>query len=160
MMTCSDAIRLIGRATEGAVSPNALDALLEHLERCDACRTEAEDQVLVKRVLASRPEEPVPDGLAAAIATRLDDEGPIASGSFINWRKLTLRCLPVAAMLALAAAVSHRAGAREALNETAALWHQYVYARQIPLSGPEVTDEQVFALLLLNDGAGVDEGER
>jgi hypothetical protein len=160
-MTCSDAVRLIGHAAEGHASPTALDGLLEHLDHCKACRAEAENQVLVKRLLASRPEESLPSGLAAALSNRLDLEGPIVAPT-VDWRKLTIRLLPAAAVLGLAAGLVYRAGFADRTDSSslAAFWHQYMDAGQVQLSDPDVTDEQVFALLLLGDDAHPDEGER
>lgn len=160
-MTCSDAVRLIAPAAEGHAAPAALDALLQHLDQCESCRTEAENQVLVKRLLASRPEERLPEGLAASIARRLDREGPMVTPA-VDWRRLTIRLLPAAAALALAAGLVYRAGfddQRESAS-VAAAWHQYLYAGQMQISDPDVSDAQVLALLLLDDRAGADEGER
>jgi anti-sigma factor RsiW len=160
-MTCSDAVRLIGHAAEGHAAPTALDALLQHLDRCEACRAEAENQVLVKRLLASRPEEPLPGGLAAAISRRLDLEGSRATPT-VDWRRLTIRLLPAAAALGLAAGLVHRAGFGDHRDSSSvvAVWHQYWYGGQTQISDPKVSDAQVLALLLLGDRAGPDEGER
>lgn len=87
-MTCAESIRLIAAAMEGRVSPQLLDALVAHLEQCDICRAQAEGQFAVRQALASRPEEPLPDGLAKRIADRLDREGPIAVRTVLDWRKL------------------------------------------------------------------------
>ena len=67
-MQCDDAIRLIGSADDGRVGLDMLDTLMTHLEGCASCRREAETQIVVKRVLASRPDESIPTTLARHIA--------------------------------------------------------------------------------------------
>ena len=76
-MSCAESLRLIAGAMEGRVAPQALDAMVDHLEQCDRCRFEAEMQRAMQQIVASRPDEPLPDGLAKRIAERLDREGPI-----------------------------------------------------------------------------------
>jgi hypothetical protein len=71
-MTCDESIRLIARATEGRVAPGPLDEVVRHLEHCAGCCREAVTQIEVKRVLASRPFEPLPDRLVAALVDLVD----------------------------------------------------------------------------------------
>lgn len=73
-MTCDESIRLIASATEGRVGPGPLRDVVNHLEACAVCRREAEAQMEVKRVLAARPVERLPERLARAIGARLDAE--------------------------------------------------------------------------------------
>jgi hypothetical protein len=73
-MTCDESIRLIASATEGRVAPGPLRDVVSHLVSCACCRREAEAQMEVKRVLASRPFELLPDSLALAIVASLDAE--------------------------------------------------------------------------------------
>ena len=102
-MTCGAAARLIAAAVEGGVAPDLLDELVAHIERCAACRHEAETQMIVKRVLASTPEASLPIGMARRLAVRLDREA--AGRVAIDWRAWTVRLLPAAACLVLIAAV-------------------------------------------------------
>jgi len=71
-MKCEDAIRLIGSAVDGHVNPSVLDTLMAHLEPCQSCRQAAETQVVVKRVLASRPHESLPRDLIRRMAIAID----------------------------------------------------------------------------------------
>ncbi len=84
-MKCNDAIRLIGRADDGRVGLDILDALMTHLERCVSCRSEAETQILVKRVLASRQDEPIPVTLARRIAAALDAAAAKPTRALVDW---------------------------------------------------------------------------
>jgi hypothetical protein len=84
-MKCDDAIRLIGSAVEGQVSPTVLDTLMAHLEPCQSCRHAAETQVEVKRVLASRPHESIPRDLVRRIANALDAATVQPARTLIDW---------------------------------------------------------------------------
>jgi hypothetical protein len=106
-MTCDQSIHLIASAIDGRVAPIELETLMAHLGRCLTCRLEAEGQITVKRLLASRPEEPLPDGMALRLATRLDAEGALGVPRGIDWRNWTVRLLPAAAGLMLVAGVAH-----------------------------------------------------
>ena len=110
-MTCDKSIKLIASAIEGRVAPIDLETLMAHLTQCPACSIEAEAQTTVKRLLAARPEEALPKGLALRLAARLDAEAPLGAPQGIDWRQWTVRLLPVAAGLALVAGMVH--GARE-----------------------------------------------
>lgn len=107
-MTCEQSIELIASAIEGRVAPIELDTLMTHLARCPACSIEANVQTTVKRLLAARPEEALPEGFALSLAARLDAEGPLGAPQRIDWRKWTVRLLPAAAGLMLVAGVTHR----------------------------------------------------
>ena len=84
-MKCNDAIRLIGKADDGRVGLDILDTLMIHLEQCVSCRIEAETQILVKRVLASRPDESIPATLARRIAMQLDAAASQPARAFVGW---------------------------------------------------------------------------
>jgi hypothetical protein len=84
-MNCDDAIRLIGSADDGRVGLQMLDALMVHLEQCAACRREAETQILVKRVLASRPDDAIPVTLARRIACELDAVASKPASALVEW---------------------------------------------------------------------------
>jgi hypothetical protein len=84
-MKCDEAIRLIGSAVDGQVNPTVLDTLMAHLEPCQSCRHAAETQVVVKRVLASRPHESIPRDLVRRIATALDAAAVQGARTLIDW---------------------------------------------------------------------------
>jgi hypothetical protein len=92
-MTCDKSIPLIASAIEGRVAPIELETLMTHLARCPACLIEAEAQTTVKRLLAARPEEALPEGFALRLAARLDGEGPLGAPRRIDWCKWTVRLL-------------------------------------------------------------------
>jgi predicted anti-sigma-YlaC factor YlaD len=102
-MTCDDALPLMAAEFDGRLDEAQTGALGEHLAGCEACRAAASAQADVAAVLASRPEERVAPSFAAQLAERLDRE----SGWFglADWRVLTLRLAPIAALLLLAAGV-------------------------------------------------------
>jgi hypothetical protein len=84
-MKCDDAIRLIGSAVDGHVSPSVLDTLMAHLEPCQSCRHAAETQVVVKRVLASRPLESTPRDLVRRMATAIDEAALHHARRLFDW---------------------------------------------------------------------------
>jgi hypothetical protein len=84
-MRCHNAIQLIGSADDGRVGLQILDALMAHLEQCAACRREAETQVIVKRVLASRPDEAIPVTLARGITCELNSVTSQPARPFLAW---------------------------------------------------------------------------
>lgn len=96
-MTCDQSVLLIASAIEGGVAPRELDVLISHLQGCPACLREAEAQNTVKRIVASRPAEPLPDGFAHRLAARLEAEGSRGVPPRFNWRKWIVRLLFVAA---------------------------------------------------------------
>jgi hypothetical protein len=84
-MRCHNAIRLIGSADDGRVGLQMLDALMTHLEQCAPCRQEAETQIVVKRVLASRPDEAIPLTLARRLACELNSVASQPVRPFVAW---------------------------------------------------------------------------
>jgi len=84
-MKCDDAIRLIGSAVDGRVSPSVLDTLMAHLEPCRSCRHAAETQMVVKRVLASRPQESLPRDLVKRLALAIDATAVEQAHKLIDW---------------------------------------------------------------------------
>jgi Spy/CpxP family protein refolding chaperone len=110
-MTCDKSTQLIASAIEGRVAPIDLDPLMTHLARCPACSIEAEAQTTVKRLLAARPEEALPEKFALRLAARLDAEGPPGALQGIDWHKWTVRLLP---------AEERRGGA--VMGPTARIW--------------------------------------
>jgi hypothetical protein len=84
-MKCDDAIRLIGSAIDGRVSPNVLETLMAHLEPCRSCRQVAETQMIVKRVLASRPHESLSRDLVRRLAMAIDAAAVQHARRLIDW---------------------------------------------------------------------------
>jgi Putative zinc-finger len=151
-MTCEQSLRLLASAIDGQVPPKLLKPLIEHLETCGTCWLDAEWQMKVKRVLASRPAEPLPPGFARRIAERLDREERSARESIVDWRRLTLRLLPVAAGLAAMAVVVHRGESRSPDDLAAAIvafGQEEVRRAHAPPIGRDTTDRQTIGFLLL-----------
>jgi len=100
-MTCEEANALLLDELAGRVDDGRREDLHEHLAGCAACRETAAAQSDVSRVLASRPETEVRADFAARLARELAQE----SGWFglADWRWLSMRLAPVAALLLLAA---------------------------------------------------------
>ena len=150
MMTCGESVSLIAAAVEGGVAPDLLDELVAHIERCAGCRHEAETQMIVKRILTSAPEAPLPIGMARRIAARLDRDA--ATRIALDWRAWTVRLLPAAACLVLIAAlVQHIARRPSAPDVPAAIaaWGRdemrAVQSPQMPVDG-----RQLLGLLLMD----------
>lgn len=146
-MTCDKSIKLIASAIEGRVAPIELDTLMTHLTRCPACSIEAEAQATVKRLLATRPEEALPEGFALRLAARLDAEAPLGAPQRIDWRKWTVRLLPAAAGLVLVAGLVHRARQDSSIDHSTDLpaavasWaHAQVRTLQTPIDR-ELSDQ-------------------
>lgn len=149
-MTCSRAVRLIAAAIDGGVAPHLLDELVAHIERCTACRQEAETQVIVKRVLASTPDASLPIGMARRLSMRLDREA--ARPAAVDWRAWTVRLLPAAACLVLIAAVVQHIVRRSIANDVpaaiAAWGHDEIRSVQAPQIN--VDGRQWLGVLLLD----------
>jgi hypothetical protein len=151
-MTCQAALHLLASASDGYVPPSWLEPLIDHVGTCAACWSEAETQMMVKQILASRPEEPLPAGLARRIAKRLDREALVARRSMIDWRRLTLHLVAVAAGLAATAVVVHHAEPRRTVDLARAIvafgQEEVRTAHFLPLAR-DATDEQTLGFLLL-----------
>ena len=96
---CQSVLRMIGPALDLGMDTRTLARLMEHLEQCDACRSEAEGQFLVRQILTGRPDEPLPDGFAQRLAARLDDASCGWWLETTNWRAWSIRLMPAAAAL-------------------------------------------------------------
>lgn len=121
-MTCDEATRLIDPALDGGTEPGTLVALMEHLERCPECHEQSETQLLVRRVLASRPAEMVPDGFSERLAARLAAEAGPAWLDAVNWRRWSLGLVPAAAaILWLALVVERPAEGTSSIDTASAL---------------------------------------
>lgn len=91
---------LIVRAVDRELDAAALDRLMRHVDRCAGCRYEAATQFDVKRVLASRPEDPLPAGFAEQLSARLTRERfPYSWIDLANWRAWGVGVLSAAAAL-------------------------------------------------------------
>lgn len=102
-MTCDEANGLLLDDLAGRLDDSRHNQLHEHLAACGACRETATTQASVSRVLASRPQAPVRPYFATRLGQRLAEQ----SGWFglADWRWLSLRLAPVAALLLLFAGV-------------------------------------------------------
>ena len=101
-MQCVDVAPFIARRAD---APETLDGTIlravdSHVAGCAACRALLDEQRAVAGMLRMRPANDVSVRFGAQLSARLDD----ASGWFgvADWRRWTLRLMPVAAALALA----------------------------------------------------------
>lgn len=108
MLTCHQAQTLIMHATDGALDVVGRDRLLDHLTACPSCRIDADAQTLVRGVLSTRPDEPVPAGFTAHLAARLDRETSTDWLESVNWRAWCIRLLPAAGILWMFAGSVHQ----------------------------------------------------
>jgi predicted anti-sigma-YlaC factor YlaD len=102
-MTCEEATKLLLERLAGRFDERTCTVLDEHLRECAGCRETSVVQGEVSSLLASRPEANVPPAFAARVAERLAEE----SGWFglADWRWLSVRFAPVAALLVLVAGI-------------------------------------------------------
>ena len=154
MLSCDEAVRYILRSVDLDGEPAA--ELGAHIAVCAACRTALDEQRLVCRILRARPSDAVSPAFAGRLDQRLDDlTGWLGIADFRAW---TIRLLPAAAALALAAFLGSDSAAAapsladwttsgpEATSEAALLWR------------PDTTPEAVIETML-GESAGT-AGER
>lgn len=100
-MNCEEATRLVVDDLGGRLDDRGRAILNDHLITCAACRDLAAAQREVSSVLAARPAADVPPSFAPRVVARLRQE----SGWFgvADWRWLSVRLAPVAALLLLGA---------------------------------------------------------
>lgn len=167
MLNCEEARSSIGRLVDGTIAPRALDPLRAHLAQCPACQEEADTQLQVRQLLASREPEPLPTGFSERLAIRLAQERPLAlqPGSWFdraNWRRWSIFLLPAAAVLVIFAT---RATVRDAAKMRNV--RQAEMATTVPDSGhvsntsqetvlewlvrPDTTDDSLLVLLVTGD---------
>jgi hypothetical protein len=105
MLTCDDAIQLIGPAVEATLSPALADRLDEHLRHCPRCQV-IETQRRIRAVLSMRPDDVLPAGFEARMFARLDAERPLGWLEMVNWRTWSMCLLPAAtAVLVIAVSI-------------------------------------------------------
>lgn len=151
MSTCDDWDPLIARAVEGGIDADAAARLMAHLADCARCRFEAESQLLVKRVLAERDEEPVPAGFTARLSAALDEEAAAHWIELGNWRKWGIRLLPAAAALLAVAVVAeqpHFAGQPVDLSSAVVSWGTEEGGVTDLFTRTDVTDESRLVALV------------
>lgn len=180
MLSCDESVPLLARAVDALLDQEELDRLREHLWQCGSCRKEVEAQLSVKWVLAERPEEALPAGFGERLARRLNREArhpqrgcrglerPPVSGrrsvdvnggtlrwlELLNWRKWSIRLLPVAlALIAWAAIAGHtdRGVASIDLATAVEAWTLPGEAATTLLVDPEVSDDSLLFVLLSHD---------
>lgn len=108
MLTCDQAARLILDAVDDAIDPESSARLNRHLNGCPTCRADLDAQMLVRQILAERPADMLPQGFSERLAGRLDGT-PATWYQQANWRAWSIRLLPIAAALLLAAGLVERA---------------------------------------------------
>ena len=115
-MTCEQAESLLVRAAEETLDTKRQAELNQHLAACPACREELEAQRSARARLAARPDAVVRPGFATRVLANLPAQDPagaldvaaVAGGAWLdllNWRAWTIRLAPVAATLAIGAAL-------------------------------------------------------
>src|SRR5437870_5443396 len=120
MLTCDDAIQLIGPAVDEMLTSALAVQLEEHLRQCSRCRV-IETQRRVRAVLSTRPEDALPLGFEARVFARLDVEGRLDWLEVINWRTWSMCLLPAAALvLAIAAGVGRSTQADRTVTDNLA----------------------------------------
>lgn len=99
-MNCQKARASIARAAEGVVT----DAdFRRHIADCESCRAILEDQVTVRYLLSALPAETVPVDFATHVTARLEPRALLLD--WTDWKSWTLRLAPLAAGLAVIAAI-------------------------------------------------------
>ena len=153
MLSCDNAEPLLVRGLDGTGLDAATDAeLARHLEGCASCRDALDGQRALASALARRPDA-APRGLAERIAARLDAESDWVA--LANWRAWTLRLMPVAAGLLLAAALSIESPAPDDtidLYEVAETWAIGTDVEVLPTTAlfwqADVSDDSLLEVML------------
>src|SRR5512142_2659192 len=102
-MTCEQITTLLARRAAGRLAPTDAAAIDEHLAGCASCRDAATAQGEVASVLASREDAPVDPAFASRVTARLTEEAGWLG--LADWRSVSMRLAPVAALLLIIAAV-------------------------------------------------------
>lgn len=124
-MTCEEANAVLMDDVAGRADEARRQDLREHLAVCAACRETAAAQADVSRVLASRPETSVRPDFAARLAREIARQ-PGWLG-LADWRWLSMRLAPVAALLLVAAGVvierqAYQSSAPASLSTVVDIW--------------------------------------
>ena len=121
MLNCSEAIGwIVLPSMDGRLDLTGRERLSAHLKVCSACRQATETQVVVKRVLAARPDEALPLGFSTRLLARLYAVSSSAWLEAADWRTWSIRLLPVAAALFLFAGIVDRSERAEWAEKEAA----------------------------------------
>jgi len=102
---CTAIEPLLARAAEGSLPPAEQVRLDAHLENCASCRGAFADQRAMRELLQSHPVEGARLGFDTRVMAAIRAEAEARSGSWLgnlDFRRWTLRLVPVAAALALA----------------------------------------------------------
>ena len=102
-MSCDDVGPLLLRRLEGRLEGDDWHRLESHLQHCSACREELDGQQAVAAVLASRPSSGASPAFINRVMAAVEPERSWLD--VLNWRAWTFRMAPVAAALALVAAL-------------------------------------------------------
>ena len=111
-MNCEVARRYLVHVAEQTIGAEELWRVNAHLRDCAGCRREADAQIVVRRVLATRPQEQLPDRFASQLARRLDHEIGRPWLTLLDWRTWSIRLMPAVAVLLLWAALTTRVTVR------------------------------------------------
>jgi anti-sigma factor RsiW len=149
---CATITPLLMRAAEGRPLPGDETRLNAHLEGCPLCRAALAEQREVRELLRSHPVEGAAWGFETRVMAAVRAEAERRAGSWLNnldFRRWTLRLVPVAAALALASAViSDREATGDPGTETATT----VSADALPVSSAlwseSVSESSLLSLML------------
>jgi anti-sigma factor RsiW len=111
MLTCEKADALVMREVDGLLTDAERTELEAHAGVCHRCHVRREANLAVARALSLRVDARVPAGFAQRVSARVSraaSEGWLVA---VDWRRWTEWMLPVAATLALVAALAAGNGA-------------------------------------------------
>ena len=124
--TCTAIEPLLVRAAEGTAAAGDHARLDAHLNECASCREAMADQRAMRELLQGAPIEGARLGfdtrVMAAIRAEAESEGAIAGWlGYLDFRRWTLRLVPLAVALALAAIVVNQTDATSGLTTEASV---------------------------------------
>ncbi len=153
-MSCDDFIPLLVREAEGRLDEGRRTELLAHLHRCSSCREALAAQREVASALRSRPDAQPSERFAARVAAAIGQQASWVT--LADWRWLSMRVVPVAAALLLAAGILVERGQQQPAqqNSLSAVVETWAAgdAEQVPapavLWEPDVSDESLLLTVL------------
>lgn len=149
---CTNLTVLLQRAAEGGLTPGDEARLNLHLAGCPSCRATLAEQREVRELLRTRPVEGAAWGFETRVMAAIRAEAESGAGNWLpnlDFRRWTLRLVPVAAALALASAVIND---REATADPGAETDTTVSADALPVSSAlwyeSVSESSLLSLML------------
>jgi anti-sigma factor RsiW len=106
--TCAIIEPLLVRSAEGTASPEEQARLTAHLAECASCTEALADQIAMRELLQNAPIEGARLGFDARVMAAIRAEAESRAAGWLgnlDFRRWTLRLVPVAVALALAAVV-------------------------------------------------------